>query len=368
MGAVAVATTAAKRHLALVRVLARSFQQHHPDIPFFVALADTIDGRFDPDKEPFRCLALDDLGIADLGRMRFHYTQQELTYAVTPYLLRHLLDLGFSRAVYLKQESLVLDDLTPVLDLLARHAIVLTPHVQRPIEGPDAVEREAVILQAGVFNVGFLGVAARDSGRAFLEWWQDRLIEHCRRDVGAGMHFEQRWLEMAPIFFDGVHVIRDPAFNIGHWNLPEHAPQPAGDGFATEGRRVRFVRFSGFDPDRPSAITRYSRRVSMREIGGGAALFQQYTARLAEAGYHQTKRWPYAWDRFDNGVRISPHARAVYRELGEENRRFGNPFAAGSPDSFYRWFKAHDGPPSRRLLRWLKLRYWAYLARRQRAR
>jgi hypothetical protein len=244
----------------------------------------------------------------------------------------------------------------------------LTPHVQGPIEAADAVEREAEILLAGVFNVGFLGVADTGSGRAFLAWWQDRLIEHCRRDVEAGMHFEQRWLELAPVFFDGVHVIRDPAFNIGHWNLPEHAPQPTGDGFAVHGRPVRFVRFSGFDPDRPSAVTRYSQRVSMREIGGGAALFRQYAARLAEAGYDQTKRWPYAWDRFDNGARISPGARTAYRELGEESRRFGNPFAAESPDSFYRWFRAQEGPSARRLLGWLKRRYWAYLARRQRVR
>ena len=367
-GTVAVGTIVAKRHLALARVLARSFQRHHSDIPFFVALADAVDGRFDPEREPFRCLALDELAIPDLERMRFHYTQQELTYAVTPFLLRHLIRLGFSRAAYLKQESLVLGGLGPELGLLETHAVVLTPHLERPLDGADAIEREAGILQAGVFNVGFLGVSDTESGGAFLEWWQDRLVEHCRRDIGAGMHFEQRWLELAPTFFDGVHVIRDPAFNIGHWNLPDRAPRPSADGFTVEGQRVRFIRFSGFDPDRPSAVTRYNARVRMREIGAAADLFRQYVAELAAAGYHETKRWPYAWDRFDNGIRISTRARTAYRELGQANGRFGNPFATASPDSFYRWFKAHDEPISRRAVRSLKLRYWAYLAKRQRRR
>ena len=91
MGKVVAATIAAKRHLSLARVLANSFREHHPEIPFFVLLADEVDGRFDPSKEPFQILHLGDLAIPDPARFRFHYRQQELTYAATPYLLAHLL-------------------------------------------------------------------------------------------------------------------------------------------------------------------------------------------------------------------------------------------------------------------------------------
>lgn len=132
-----VATIAAKRDIALVRVLANSFRQGHADIPFLVLLTDGVDGYFDPATEPFRLLGLDELEVRDLPRFRFHYSPQELAYAATPYLLSHLLDRGFTRVAFLKQESLVLGDLTPVLRLLDHHSIVLTPHLLAPLDGAD---------------------------------------------------------------------------------------------------------------------------------------------------------------------------------------------------------------------------------------
>ena len=90
-------TIVAKNYLSFARVLAGSFHRHHPGIPFFVLLADEIDGHFDPTREPFRLLHWPDLDIPHVERFRFHYAQQPLSYAVTPYLLAGLLKLGFAR-------------------------------------------------------------------------------------------------------------------------------------------------------------------------------------------------------------------------------------------------------------------------------
>ena len=204
-------------------MLARSFRAHHPDIPFYVLLADEVDGYFDPDLEPFHVIPLSNLAIPDRERFQFHYAQQPLSYAVTPFLLEHLLDRGFSRLMFFKQESLVLGDHSAVVDLLERHPIVLTPHLLAPLDGPDRISRELNILQSGIFNVGLLGVAEHDTARRFLRWWQDRVYAHCRHAVPEGMHYEQRWLDLVPAFFEGAHVLRDPAFNVAHWNLPERS-------------------------------------------------------------------------------------------------------------------------------------------------
>jgi len=49
----AAGTIASKRALPFARVLARSFKNHHPDVPFFLLLADEPQGCFDPEHEPF---------------------------------------------------------------------------------------------------------------------------------------------------------------------------------------------------------------------------------------------------------------------------------------------------------------------------
>ena len=220
---VAVATIVAKNYLSFARALAESFHSIHRDIPFFVLLADEADGYFDPAHEPFHVVGLSELDIPQLERFRFHYAQQPLSYACTPYLLAHLVRRGFSRLIFIKQESLVLGDLTPVFDILDKISIVLTPHLVAPLAGADRIERELNILQSGTFNVGMLGVAATPVAARFLEWWQDRVYAHCRYALASGMHYEQRWLDLVPGLFGDVHVLRDPAYNVGHWNLPDRA-------------------------------------------------------------------------------------------------------------------------------------------------
>jgi hypothetical protein len=339
MSSVAGATVAAKRHLSLARVLARSFREHHPDIPFFVLLTDEIDGYFDPSLEPFQLLHLRDLAIRDLPRFRFHYRQQELTYAATPYLLAHLLERGFDSACFFKQESMVLNDLGPVLAHLSSHSILLTPHLLEPLTGNDRHERELSILQSGVYNVGFLGVKKTEITWKFLHWWQDRLYQYCRHDIARGMHYEQRWLDLVPGFFQDVLIVRDAAFNVGHWNLPERSMRWSENHLTADGETCRFFRFSGFDPEQPFAVTRYSPRLQMANLGAVATVFARYLELLEAAGYHETKTWPYAYDYFDNAVPIPEIARELYRSLEDDTARFGDPFRASDSDSYFNWLK-----------------------------
>jgi hypothetical protein len=346
MGKVVGATIAAKRHLSLARVLANSFREQHPDIPFFVLLADEVEERFDPAAEPYRILHLHDLAVPDLPRFQFHYRQQELTYAATPYLLAHLLSMGFTSACFFKQESLVVNDLSPVLECLPDHSIVLTPHLLKPLERGDRHHRELNILQSGIYNVGLLGVTESETARTFLRWWQDRLYHFCRHNIPQGIHYEQRWLDLVPAFFEDFHILRKPGINVGHWNLPERNVRTVNSQLTVDGELCRFFRFSGFDPDQPEAVTRYSARLSMADIGDAADLFAHYRQLLEGSGYHETKSWPYAYDYFDNGVPIPDLARELYRDLGEEVQRFGDPFRTNGTDSYYHWL--NDAGPSSR--------------------
>lgn len=352
----AAATVAGKSSLSLARVLAESFRRFHPDIPFYLLLADEVEGYFDPAQEPYRILLLTELDIPDLPHFRFQYTQQELTYAATPFLLAHLLDQGFRRTVFLKQESLVLGPLDPVLELVRQRSIVLTPHLLEPLPGEAGPGRELNILQSGVYNVGFLGVSETPTARAFLAWWKARLYEHCRHDVPHGIHFEQRWLDLVPAFFEDVEIVRDPGFNVAHWNLPERQVRIDGERITVDGCPCRFFRFSGFDPERPDAVTRYNQRLSTSDIGDAAVIFQKYVRLLEAAGYHETKTWPYAFGYFSNGRPIPDSARQLYRRLGDGARTFGDPHETARPDSFFRWSKRQMSVDSRLKRAWRALR------------
>jgi hypothetical protein len=342
-------TVAAKNTLASARVVAQSFAEHHPAVPFFVLLADEVDGYFDQAQEPYERLFLQDLDIPDPARFRFGLAQQPLSYAATPYLITKLLDLGYDRVLFIKQESLVLGNLASTVSTLPEGGIALTPHLLAPLEGSDAKKRELNILLSGVFNAGFIGVAAGGGSRRFLSWWQDRVYNHCRRAVAEGMHYEQRWLDLAPGYFEEVRIVRDPGVNVAHWNLPDRRVSATTAAVRVDGRACRLFRFSGFDPHRPDAATRYSARLLISTLGDAGIVFGRYRDALLDAGWTESRTWPYAYGCFDNGVPIPDVARLIYLQL-DDVARFGDPFVTDGRETFFHWLtEAVDGKdrPSR---------------------
>jgi len=341
----AAGTIVAKSRLAHARVLAESFRRHHPDVPFFVCLADEVDGCFDPGSEPYRLLSWTELHIPDPVERRFRHAREPFSYALTAAFLRHLVERGHGPVLFLKQESLVVGSLEPVFRRLEESSIVLTPHLLEPLDGKPGAERELEILRAGTFNVGLLGVSAAPEAREFLGWWDERIARHCRRAVGEGIHFEQRWVDLVPALFPGAHVLRDPGANVGHWNLPERRVERSSGEFTTGGGPVRLFRFSGFDPAEPGWPTCHSRRIRTEELGGAAAAFARYAELLAAAGDAEASLWPWAYGSFDNGVPVPEVARDVHREMGPEARRFGDPLHAAGAESYWAWLHAPAPAP-----------------------
>jgi hypothetical protein len=348
-------TVVAKPELALARVVASSFTAQHPEIPFVVALTDRVDGCFDPAAEPFELLEVASLPFAGNADLRFRYHRHQLSYAATPFVLEHLLERGFERVLFFKQESLVLGSHAEAIALLDHHAILLTPHLLEPLTGAGAVQRELDVLLAGSYNLGFLALADGAPARAFLAWWQERLRDHSIHAVAQGMHWEQRWIDLVPGMFDGVHVLRDPAANIGHWSLPERKIALDDDTLLVDGRPCRLFRFSGYDIDRPDRVTRHSDRLRTDVSGAVDAAFARYRAALAAAEHDVARAWPYAYEQFDNGVVVPDAVRRLHAELGDGARRFGDPFATAGPDSFWGWLTAGDDalPAITRLWAWL---------------
>ncbi|MDQ3587123.1 MAG: hypothetical protein M3433_01620 [Actinomycetota bacterium] len=336
MTARAACTIAAREQWALARVVAASFAEHNPGIPVFVLLADEPDGAFDPALEPFEVVTLADLALPHRCGLLFRYAQQPLSYALTPHLLSLLLERGYEQVLFIKQESLVAAVLEVPFATLDTKAIALTPHLLGPLTGERAADGELPILLAGAYNGGILGVANRRQGRDFLAWWRDRLLDHCRHAPANGMHFEQRWLDLVPSYFDQTGIVRDPGCNVGHWNVGERDLRLQGGRILAGERPCSLVRFSGFDERQPDRVSRYS-DLRLADIGPAADVWRLYLERLVAAGVHTTRGWRYAYDRFDNGVGIPVIARDLYLELGAATERFGDPFCTAGGTSFFEW-------------------------------
>lgn len=353
----AACTIISKNYLPYARVLAESLGRYHPNLPLFVLLTDRVDGYFDPRNEPFTLVTIDELDIPDLHRFSFQYTILELNTAAKPYFLDYLLEkYAVKKLVYFDPDILIVNKLSFLFELLERYSIVITPHLLSPIEEDGFRPNEMDILRAGAYNLGFIAVSNTATTREFLSWWQSRVYTKCIVAFEEGLFVDQKWIDLVPGLFEGVHVLRAPGYNIAYWNLNSRSLEVNESRVLVNGEEAFFFHFSGFDPEDLRPVSKYQNRFTIDKVGQERSLFRRYRDLLMAHGYEETKNWPYVFASFDNGAKIPDVARRMYLRLGNAASRFGNPFCTNGPQSFYGWL--NENVAGRSTVAWIVTRFW----------
>ncbi len=289
-----IVTIAAPNYFAHVRVLMESLRRFHPNVPFHLLVVSPKPHPFCFPGQQVRCLSLAELPAADRRSLLLRYGPKQLCAALKPGALRRLLDNGHRSALFLDPDMLVLAGLDDCLAQVERHALTLTPHLvpAHLCRAQAGLERELVMV--GTFNGGFIGVTDGPQVRRFLNWWESRLRTHCFEDLAAGMHYDQRWLDLAPGFVEDLRLLSDPGVNFGHWRLPALRIEKRNGEFFVEGRPLRLVHFSGYDPSSPEGLSRFRPGWRIEQFGPLAGLFRDYTALLLEAGWDHWRQ--FSWE------------------------------------------------------------------------
>ncbi|NDC24254.1 MAG: hypothetical protein EBZ49_09020, partial [Proteobacteria bacterium] len=266
----------------------------------------------------------------------------ELNTAAKPTYLKHLLEKGAEKLVYLDPDTLLFNDLSRIIDLLNTNQFVLTPHTTRPYP-VESEKREVDILRAGVFNLGFIAVKNGAEAYRMLNWWADRLYTGCIADMSRGYHVDQKWIDLVPALFEGVYILKAPGYNCATWNFHDHQFSFENGKYLVGGEPLRFFHFSAFDPFNLNVVSRNQNTYTMENIGPLKTLFTDYCDLLMKHGYSETVRWPYAFGAFDNGERIPERLRRDYLELMKRGALFDNPFETKAKSSVYQWWKSNGG-------------------------
>jgi glycosyltransferase involved in cell wall biosynthesis len=316
---VLITTVVARNYLPQARVLARSFRAHHRDGRVVVLVLDAP-GEGLRDDEPFDVVVPADLFPPDrqreLRRMATIYNVMELATALKPYLLRHLVTAaGEATATYLDPDIEVFAPLDDIADAATRHGIVLTPHRLAPVPADRRQPDERAFAISGAYNLGF--VAVSPAAVPFLDWWADRCRRDCVHDVPDGLFVDQRWVDVAAAYFP-PHVLRDPGLNAAYWNIDERPIDAAPGGrYVAGGAPLRFLHYSGYDPDVLFQLTRYHEgrpRVLLSEAPALRGLCAVYGERLRVEGWDECRKLDYGLAFAANGMVLDGLMRRIVRE------------------------------------------------------
>lgn len=337
-------TSCAINYLPKARSLAESLKRHAPDAVLTLCLNDVPPAWLDLTQEPFDRIWLPE----DLGYDRawiFQHNIMELCTAVKGRALCRLMDEDTADLyLYLDPDVYVFNDLEPIKDYMDGASIGLVPHILKAEETDIGVRlTEMSVTEHGIYNLGHLVVRDDTSGRAFANWWADRLDKYCFDDRTKGLFTDQRWVDLAPAIFDGVRVLRQSNLDVASWNLFGRKIEQNASGnlptFTVDGAPLITYHFSGTGPN--------GQHKRIREIfdtgnGASAEIERIYEDAIASNGQEDLSTFTSAFDTFEDGKTITSNARTLFREHADLQRAFADPYSSDKTRlTFQSWLMKH---------------------------
>eukprot|EP00557_Chaetoceros_sp_GSL56_P003305 CAMPEP_0176500960 /NCGR_PEP_ID=MMETSP0200_2-20121128/13878_1 /TAXON_ID=947934 /ORGANISM="Chaetoceros sp., Strain GSL56" /LENGTH=1002 /DNA_ID=CAMNT_0017899759 /DNA_START=162 /DNA_END=3170 /DNA_ORIENTATION=- len=241
------------------------------------------------------------------------------------YAFKHL---GADSAIFLDNDIWVTAPLDAIVAQLGMTSVVVTPHIisPNPMDGMRQTDKD--ILQAGVFNFGFVAFRNTPTSMKFLDWWGEQLSLFGFVDVPKGMHFDQNWGMFIPAFFDhdDYFVMRGRQYNIAYWNLHERGSylfmkdnlpylKQTESNDDESSTRVVFMHFSGislleeFDGFR---ISRHQNRFTLNDFPVFGDVLNAYMQVLNAHDALAFRSIPYGFENLSDGIQISDSMRMTY--------------------------------------------------------
>jgi len=309
-------TIASKNYLSYVRLLMNSVQSKLPEYKRYLCLADEIDGYFNPSDENFEVVLSNQLGIDSFDDMTYRYDIMELNTAVKPFMIEWLFkNTDLDIVIYLDPDIQVYSNFTILENEFESGAtVLLTPHLTDPVED-DFIPNDYHMLQAGVFNLGFIGLRRSDEVFRFVQWWGRKLKLYCASDVKNNLFTDQKWCDLAPCFIDNLKIIKNPGYNIAYWNMHQRKifQEKNGNWIVSE-KPLVFFHFSGINPEKVELVSKHQNRLSWSDIVSSQPLILNYVKSLINFGWSQSKNWPYAYSQISPSFNLNSLINKFFRE------------------------------------------------------
>lgn len=324
-------------YLNRARVLYSTLRRYHPEWHLVALITDLppLGIQLDLAAEDFdEVVWFSDLALPEATAWLFGLDIVEACTAVKGPFIHHVCDTGdYDAVVYLDPDIALFNKLDPILSLLETHDGVMTPHLLKPEDRPQAIlDNELATLRTGIYNLGFLAIRTTGEGADFATWWSERLLSYCHDDIAQGLFVDQRWCDHVPAFFETFCILRDPGYNVASWNLSRRSVTIDWAGEVhVNGVPLRFWHFTKLGPVGDSMTRRYAgSNYPVYEI------WNWYRRKVQIASDPRIPKGYWAHGVYSDGRPIEKRHRELYRSNKELVARFPSPFSAGV-GSFQSW-------------------------------
>ena len=266
----------------------------------------------------FKLLFLEDILQEEWRPWILMHSIVELCTATKPYALGILHKLGYEVILYLDPDIFVYNDLEPLFIATRENGLTLCPHILRqPMRYSQIVDNEISALKHGTFNLGYLGVN-HDRGGEIFDFWSSRCFHFCDTDTSKGVFTDQKFFDMASIYFPYLKIIRNMGGDVASWNLHERRISVGEGGrlYANEDVLL-FYHFTSYD----SGVGLKMSRIYGNESPVVYEMWMHYSTRLQQIVQNlQPDDITNALPRFSDATEVTGEHRAALRKIFARSR------------------------------------------------
>jgi len=137
-------------------------------------------------------------------------------WALKPVFIGTLLEKGFTKVLFTDPDVYFVGNFSFLFDALDTSNVLLTPHWANtdPTENEDSL---LAVLKGGLYNAGFVG--ANSSGAEAMNWWAGMCHYKTEDRKELGLFVDQKYLDILPVQFEKVEVIKHRGCNLASWNI-----------------------------------------------------------------------------------------------------------------------------------------------------
>ena len=252
-------TICSNNYLSQAKVLSDSvYKYSKDDYEFVIVLCDVFSDKIDYDEFHATFVEAKSLGIENFEWMVRYYNIVELNTAIKPFAFKYLISNYNPPFIhYLDPDTRTYTSLKAIEEELnPNSSILLTPHELAPLPFDGKHPSDNTFLNAGIYNLGVLGLRVSDESLKMLDWWCEFLAEHCIIDHQHGFFVDQLPMELVPLFFNEVKVSRHRGINVAYWNLHERSISIKNDDYVVnEKYPLVLYHFSSYKSSKPDLMS-----------------------------------------------------------------------------------------------------------------
>lgn len=218
-------------HATWALALCDSLREQDPALPFVILITDlpvdqTLDLGGRSEVEVLRTGDLTHLPLGMAVATRYADQKDHMRWCMKPVLMQYLHE-RYEKVIYGDCDLHFYNDPAFIWERLDVVDVLLTPHWRSSRASMDRSNFDLLYV-GGLYNAGF--IAAHRRGAAPLQAWGENCLEVCFKDFTKGQCDDQAHLNLLPIYFEGVEVLKHRGCNVANWNMVECARTLSADG------------------------------------------------------------------------------------------------------------------------------------------